>query len=58
MRVGLFNCKLLTDYKHLELYLGEGNGTPLQYPGKSHGWRSLVGCRLWGRIESDTTAMT
>ena len=24
-------------------------------PGKSHGWRSLVGCRLWGRTESDTT---
>ena len=39
-------------------YLGEGNGTPLQYsclenptpvllPGKSHGWRSLVGCSPW-----------
>ena len=27
---------------------GEGNGTPLQ-PGKSHGWRSLVGCSPWGR---------
>ena len=24
-------------------------------PGKSHGWRSLVGCRPWGREESDTT---
>ena len=24
-------------------------------PGKSHGWRSLVGCCLWGRKESDTT---
>ena len=24
-------------------------------PGKSHGWRSLVGCRSWGREESDTT---
>ena len=24
-------------------------------PGKSHGWRSLVGCRPWGRKESDTT---
>ena len=23
--------------------------------GKSHGWRSLVGCSLWGRKESDTT---
>ena len=24
-------------------------------PGKSHGWRRLVGCRPWGREESDTT---
>ena len=22
--------------------------TPVLLPGKSHGWRSLVGCRLWG----------
>ena len=30
---------------------GEGNGTPLQYSllGKSHGWRSLIGCNPWGR---------
>ena len=36
---------------------GEGNGTPPQYslPGKSHGRRSLVGCRPWGHGESDTT---
>ena len=27
----------------------------LQRPGKSHGQRSLVGCRPWGREESDTT---
>ena len=24
-------------------------------PGKSHGWRSLVGCSPWGLEESDTT---
>ena len=24
-------------------------------PGESEGWGSLVGCRLWGRTESDTT---
>ena len=24
-------------------------------PGKSHGWRRLVGCSLWGCKESDTT---
>ena len=29
--------------------------TPVLLPGKSHGRRSLVGCSLWGRKESDTT---
>ena len=29
--------------------------TPELLPGKSHGWRSLVGCSPWGREESDTT---
>ena len=27
-------------------------------PGESQGQRSLVGCRLWGRTESDTTEVT
>ena len=29
--------------------------TPVLLPGKSHGRRSLVGCRPWGREKSDTT---
>ena len=29
--------------------------TPVPLPGKSHGWRSLVGCSPWGREESDIT---
>ena len=29
--------------------------TPVLLPGKSHGWRSLVGCSPWGRQELDTT---
>ena len=30
--------------------------TPVLFPGKSHGWRSLVGCSpWWGHGESDTT---
>ena len=29
--------------------------TPVLLPGKSHGWRSLVGCSPRGRYESDTT---
>ena len=28
---------------------------PVLLPGKSHGWRSLVGCSPWGRWGSDTT---
>ena len=29
--------------------------TPVLLPGKSHGWRSLVGCSPWGHEELDTT---
>ena len=29
--------------------------TPILLPGKSHGWRSLVGCSPWGREELDRT---
>ena len=29
--------------------------TPVLLPGKSHGWRSLVGCSPWGGEESDMT---
>jgi len=32
--------------------------TPVFLPGESQGWRTLVGCRLWGRTESDTTEVT
>ena len=32
--------------------------TPVFLPGESQGRRSLVGCRLWGRTESDTTDAT
>ena len=32
--------------------------TPVSLPGESRGQRSLVGCRLWGRTELDTTEET
>ena len=32
--------------------------TPVFLPGESQGWGSLVGCRPWGRTESDTTEAT
>ena len=41
--------------------IGEGNGrhpTPVLLPGKSHGWRSVVGCSPWGREESDNDYAT
>ena len=31
---------------------------PMFLPGESQGWGRLVGCRLWGRTESDTTEVT
>ena len=40
-----------------ELLLGKFllQSTAVFSPGKSHGWRSLVGCNPWGRKELDTT---
>ena len=32
--------------------------SPVFLPGESQGWQSLVGCRQWGRTESDTTEAT
>ena len=32
--------------------------TPVLFPGRSHGWRSLVGCSPWDRSESDTTSLS
>ena len=32
--------------------------TPVFLSGESYGWGSLVGCRLWGRTESDTIEAT
>ena len=36
----------------------EWQPTPVFLPGESQGQRSLVGCRLRGRTESDTTEAT
>ena len=42
------------------IYLGGHNllPTPVLLPGESQGRGSLVGCRLWGHTESDTTEVT
>ena len=34
---------------------GRNGNTPVLLPGKSHGWRSLVGYSPWGRKELDMT---
>ena len=48
----------LTSHKRVSrgYYLGQSHAgrrqwhpTPVLLPGKSHGWRSLVGCSPWGR---------
>ena len=35
--------------------LGSASVRPVLLPGKSHGWRSLVGCSPWGRQELGMT---
>ena len=42
-----FNCTIAL--------IRQWHPTPVLLPGKSHGWRSLVGCSPWGLKESDTT---
>ena len=47
-------CNNLHDLE-LSFWRRQWHPTPVLLPGKSHGWRSLVGCSRWGRKESDTT---
>ena len=47
-----FFFKPLHNFLNME---GDATPTPGLFPGKSHGQRSLVGCRPWGREESDMT---
>ena len=55
------NCWVLApNFRVLQLQIQrrKWHPTPVLLPGKSHGWRSLVGCRLWGHTEPDTTEAT
>ena len=53
------HVKLLSSYKsevqQTCLQRRQWQPTPVLLPGKSYGWRSLVGCSPWGHTESDTT---
>ena len=54
-RTRLSNFTLTFHFHALEK---EWQPTPVFLPGESQGPGSLVGCRLWGRTESDTTEAT
>ena len=69
MRMVLMNSALLRihmkNYIQLSLALftfmhwrRKWQSTPVFLPGGSQGWRSLVGCHLWGPTESDMTEVT
>ena len=50
-----FNIIYLFLQINLSIQRRQWRPTPVLLPGKSHGWRSLVGCSPWGLYESDTT---
>ena len=50
-----FEHSLGLPFMHLR---GKWQPTPAFLPSESQGWRSLVGCRLCGLTESDTTEAT
>ena len=53
-QVSNFPCKFI--YMELaKTWRRQWQPTPVLLLGKSHGWRSLVGCSPWGLEESDTT---
>ena len=43
---------------HFDALEKEMQPTPVFLPGESQGRESLVGCRLWGHTESNTTEVT
>ena len=57
----LHTCSPVADWADLLFRIAQLRGrrrwhpTPVLLPGKSHGWRSLVGCSPWSREESNTT---
>ena len=55
---GTFHTRMGTTKDRNYVDLRQWHPTPVLMPGKSHGWRSLVGCSPWGRIESDMTEAT
>ena len=54
LRVGYDSATLLSLFTFMHSRR-QWQPTPVFLPGESQGRGSLVGCRLWGRTESDTT---
>ena len=42
-------------FPHYDFWRRQWQPTPVLLPGKSHGWKSLVGCSPWGHEELDMT---
>ena len=57
LRVGQDSATSLSLFTFLH-WRRQWQPTPVFLPGESQGRGSLVGCRLWGRTESDTTEAT
>ena len=62
-RLGLSGCwsmatEAFTFTFHFHALEKKWQPTPVFLPGESQGRRGLVGCRLWGRTESDMTEVT
>ena len=53
--IGKVMSLLFNMLSRLVIWRRQWHPTPVLLPGKSHGWRSLVGCNPWGRWESDMT---
>ena len=56
LRFSLYQCKMEVTFKLLHIiYIQRRQWHPTRVllPGKSHGWRSLIGSSPWGRYESD-----
>ena len=48
-------CNLLFGVECFINWRRQWHPTPVPLPGKSHGWRSLIGCSPWGHWESGMT---
>ena len=52
------SCQALNGHNMPDHWRRKWQPTPVFWPAEFQGQRSLVGCRLWGRTELDTTEAT